>query len=132
MQELNDNALLREYVRRDSEEAFAVLVTRHVNKVYSVSRCDTPATRIRLRKSPKLSSSFWPQSLAIWENVSSWKAGCTKPHDLWRLLLSTVKFGGAAANNGQNLTDPAQLLPYVTTPQERTALQKLIQGNGGR
>ena len=37
MQELDDNALLREYVAHDSEEAFAALVTRHVNKVYSVA-----------------------------------------------------------------------------------------------
>lgn len=37
MQELDDNALLREYIERDSEEAFAALVTRHVNKVYSIA-----------------------------------------------------------------------------------------------
>src|SRR5690349_24981240 len=37
MQELDDAALLREYVERDSEEAFAALVTRHVNTVYSVA-----------------------------------------------------------------------------------------------
>jgi RNA polymerase sigma factor (sigma-70 family) len=36
MQELDDNALLREYVERGSEAAFATLVSRHVNKVYSV------------------------------------------------------------------------------------------------
>jgi hypothetical protein len=40
MQELDDIALLREYAERDSEEAFAKLVTRHVNKVYSVALQD--------------------------------------------------------------------------------------------
>jgi RNA polymerase sigma factor (sigma-70 family) len=37
MQELDDNSLLSEYAARGSEEAFATLVTRHVNKVYSVA-----------------------------------------------------------------------------------------------
>lgn len=37
MQELDDNALLRGYVEHGSEEAFATLVARHVNKVYSVA-----------------------------------------------------------------------------------------------
>src|SRR5665213_892636 len=37
MQELADNALLRQYAERGSEEAFAGLVARHVNKVYSVA-----------------------------------------------------------------------------------------------
>jgi DNA-directed RNA polymerase specialized sigma24 family protein len=37
MHELDDTALLREYVERDSEEAFVEIVTRHVNKVYSVA-----------------------------------------------------------------------------------------------
>ena len=37
MHEWDDHALLREYVERDSEEAFAILVTRHVNQVYSVA-----------------------------------------------------------------------------------------------
>lgn len=37
MQELEDTALLRKYVDEGSEAAFAALVTRHVNKVYSVA-----------------------------------------------------------------------------------------------
>jgi RNA polymerase sigma factor (sigma-70 family) len=37
MQELDDIALLREYVDRGSEDAFATLVARHINKVYSVA-----------------------------------------------------------------------------------------------
>ncbi len=34
----------------------------------------------------------------------------------------------AAANPGQTITDPAQLLPYVQTTTEKEALQKVIQG----
>lgn len=37
MQELDDISLLREYIDHDSEGAFAALVTRHVNKVYSIA-----------------------------------------------------------------------------------------------
>src|SRR6058998_3274907 len=33
----DDMDLLREYARRNSEEAFATLVARHINLVYSVS-----------------------------------------------------------------------------------------------
>jgi RNA polymerase sigma factor (sigma-70 family) len=33
----------------------------------------------------------------------------------------------SAANNGQSLTNPSQLLPYVQTPDEQAALQKVIQ-----
>src|SRR6185436_20582797 len=37
MQDLPDKELLAEYLRTNSEQAFATLVGRHVNKVYSVA-----------------------------------------------------------------------------------------------
>src|SRR4030095_15801694 len=37
MQDLPDIELLAEYLKNNSEEAFATLVVRHVNKVYSVA-----------------------------------------------------------------------------------------------
>ncbi|HEY4951823.1 MAG TPA: TIGR03435 family protein [Verrucomicrobiae bacterium] len=37
MQPMDDSALLRQYAENNSEEAFATLVTRHVNLVYSVA-----------------------------------------------------------------------------------------------
>jgi RNA polymerase sigma factor (sigma-70 family) len=37
MHELDDIALLRQYSEQNSEEAFAALVTRHIDKVYSVA-----------------------------------------------------------------------------------------------
>jgi len=45
MPELDDIALLREYVERDSEEAFAALVTRQLNYcpgTASPNQCKTP------------------------------------------------------------------------------------------
>src|SRR5580765_5950871 len=38
MQSTDDGALLRQYCESNSEEAFAALVSRHVNLVYSVAR----------------------------------------------------------------------------------------------
>ncbi|MGH7952631.1 MAG: sigma-70 family RNA polymerase sigma factor [Limisphaerales bacterium] len=37
MQEVQDTELLRQYVRQNSDEAFAALVTRHVNMIYSAA-----------------------------------------------------------------------------------------------
>ena len=37
MEQLDDSALLRQYVESQSDEAFAALVTRHINLVYSVA-----------------------------------------------------------------------------------------------
>ena len=37
MLELDDSVLLKEYVEHGSEEAFATLVARHINKVYSIA-----------------------------------------------------------------------------------------------
>ena len=37
MQQTDDSALLRQYVENNSDEAFAALVTRHINLVYSVA-----------------------------------------------------------------------------------------------
>ena len=41
MQECDDITLLREYAERGSEEAFGALVSRHINKVYSVAMRQT-------------------------------------------------------------------------------------------
>src|ERR1043165_1332730 len=37
MDELDDITLLRQYAEQNSEKAFAALVSRHINKVYSVA-----------------------------------------------------------------------------------------------
>jgi DNA-directed RNA polymerase specialized sigma24 family protein len=66
MQEVRDTELLRQYVRQNSDVAFAALVTRHVNVVYSAAlrKTGNPATAeeitqavfiILARKADKLS-----------------------------------------------------------------------------
>jgi RNA polymerase sigma factor (sigma-70 family) len=43
------------------------------------------------------------------------------------LVLHQAIQAFTAANNGQTLTDPIQLLPYVQTPSEQAALRSVIQ-----
>jgi len=38
----------------------------------------------------------------------------------------------SAANNGRQPNDPAQLLPYATTPEQQAVLQQLIKTRGGK
>jgi len=38
----------------------------------------------------------------------------------------------SAANNGQQPTDPAQLLPYLNTPAQQAALQRMIQNSAAK
>jgi hypothetical protein len=65
VQELDDIALLRQYTERNSEEAFAKLVARHVNKVYSVSlHTGNPHQRRKLHI-PSLS--FWQKNPRVAE-----------------------------------------------------------------
>jgi len=54
MQELDDIVLLREYVERDSQEAFAALVERHVNKAYSIAMRHTTSLVLSLCPRRKL------------------------------------------------------------------------------
>ena len=59
MQLLDDGKLLSEYATRQSEDAFATLVARHVNLVYSAALRQAP-THNWPRKSRKPCSSSWP------------------------------------------------------------------------
>jgi hypothetical protein len=46
MQDLDDPTLLREFSERNSEQAYATLVARHIDKVYSVPLRHRPLTEI--------------------------------------------------------------------------------------
>ena len=44
--------------------------------------------------------------------------------------LQPLEKAYAADNNGQQVTDPSQILPYLTTPEQQAAYQKLLQKYG--
>jgi|GEM_PF-6382974 len=60
----------------------------------------------------------WQMKIGV-DSVSSSHYGEDGLHGAIQSYLS--------ANAGQTLTDPAQLLPYVSTPEEKAALQKIMQ-----
>jgi hypothetical protein len=45
----------------------------------------------------------------------------------YRSALQSVYKAYSAANNGQNPTDVSELLPYATTPEQQTGIQKWMQ-----
>jgi len=47
-------------------------------------------------------------------------------------LLMPVYRAYDVANNGQHQDDPSQLLPFATTPEQRTAVQKLVEQAAAR
>jgi hypothetical protein len=48
------------------------------------------------------------------------------------ITMQPVLSAYAAANNGQHARSGADLLPYVTTPAQQAAFQRLQQSESGR
>ena len=58
----------------------------------------------------------------------------TAGHNGWGVvspdyILQMVGKAYLAANNGQEPTDPSQILPYLTTPEQQAAYQKMMKWN---
>ena len=61
----------------------------------------------------------------------------TAGHNGWGVVAPDVILGTAAkaylaANNGQEPTDPSQVIPYLTTPEQQAAYQKMMKWNQRR
>ena len=78
MPELDDIELLEQYARDHSEAAFATLVTRHVNLVYSTAlrSAGNPHAAEEIRRR---SSSFWRGKRGVCPAAPFFPAGCIKP-----------------------------------------------------
>ena len=84
MHELDDNVLLRQYAEQNSETAFAALVARHVNKVYSVALRYTRNAYAAEEITQAVFVILAKKSGGGWVGRSSSPAGCMKPRGLRR------------------------------------------------
>ena len=83
MLELNDSVLLKEYVEHGSEEAFATLVARHVNKVYSIALRHTR----NAHQAEEITQAVFvllARKSRSWANESSSPVGCVELRDCQR------------------------------------------------
>ncbi len=101
----DDMELVRQYARDKTEEAFAALVSRHVNLVYSVA--------LRLVRDPHLAGEV-TQTVFI---ILARKAGSLSPHTIvagW--LCQTARYTSAKALTQQHRRQQREQEAYMQSP----------------
>ena len=79
----------------------------------------------------------WDQRYAVGLKGFASAGQDTAGHNGWGVIAPDVILGTAAkaylaANNGQEPTDPSQVIPYLTTPEQQAAYQKMMKWNQRR
>ena len=79
----------------------------------------------------------WDQRYAVGLKGFASAGRDTAGHNGWGVVAPDVILGTAAkaylaANNGQEPTDPSQVIPYLTTPEQQAAYQKMMKWNQRR
>ena len=97
MQDVDDIELLRRYARDGSEEAFAMVSSRHLNLVYSVAlrHLGDPHQAEEINQAVFV---ILPEKRIRCAKGFSFPAGCTRPPGLSPITSGKPKSGAKAAN----------------------------------
>ena len=144
MQAMSDAQLLREYAEQGAEGAFAEIVARHTNLVYSAAARQmespdmaaeiTQRVFIALARGARTLSRRLAEdaSLAGWLCRSARNMSLNLRRDEFRQHSrerQAMEHFYEAANGGREPTDKSKVLSYLslTTPEQQAAYQKLIR-----
>jgi hypothetical protein len=132
----SDVDLLGQFAREKSQDAFTELVNRHVNLVYSAALRQVRSSQLAEEIAQSVFADLAPVQTfggGKWFLNRVGVGGTSKDAgDVMDILATALKVMADATPmiNGRKDMSIRNLGPYLTTPEQKAAYQKLIEGIG--